>query len=404
MKNKYIFCGFSALFIGLGIGRFAYSPLIPSVVKYNWLTLPNANDAAGFLFWGYFASLILSSMLLKNISTVKSLKVSMLLISISFLATSVIHNFIWLALWFLIIGFNTGIIFIKTPTFILSFVKEKEKGHVSGIMFTGVGIGIIFSGIISYLVVYLDLHIVWILLSIIPLLLLIITWNKWPALENALSRPEKSFPNKNKTYNKNIKLSIISYCLFRFGFLAIAVYFSEFIFQYYPSSPHIIVSLSWILFGVGIITGSFFFGYLSKHVGIKSSLITSLICGFTATILIGFRPSYLIIYLLVFIAGMGGASPTALFCGLVSTISKPEKIYHNWRNVLIGGAIALSLGTTLFNRLLNFITYYDLFFIAGMALFISIILTLFLNNKTKLELDKKIILTHKQKVNLHKPL
>jgi predicted MFS family arabinose efflux permease len=385
MKKKYILCGFCALFIGLGIGRFAYSPLIPSVVRYNWLSLSNANDAAGFLFWGYFVSLIISPMLLKKINTVKSLKAGMLLISISFLATSVIHNPIWFTLWFFIIGFNTGIIFIKTPTFILSFVNDKEKGHVSGIIFTGVGVGIIFSGIVSYLVVYLDLHIVWILLSIISLLLLIITWNKWPDSEKAPIISENSHHNKYKTHNKNIKLSIISYGLFRFGFLAVAVYFSEFIFKYYSGSPRIIVSLSWILFGVGIITGSFFFGYLSKHIGIKSSLVTALIFGFTATILIGFRPSYLIIYILAFIAGMGGASPTALFCGLVSSISEPEKIYHNWRNVLLGGAIALSLGATLFNRLLNYITYSDLFYIAGTALFVSIILTLFLNNKAKLE-------------------
>ncbi len=385
MKNKYIFCGFCALFIGLGIGRFAYSPLIPSVVKYNWLSLSNANDAAGFLFWGYFVSLILSARLLKNVDTVKSLKVSMLLIAISFFATSVIHNFIWFALWFLIIGFNTGTIFIKTPTFILSLASEESKGHVSGIMFTGVGIGIIFSGIISYLVVFLDLHIVWIILSIISLLLLIITWNKWPASGNAQTIPKNSCHKKYKTHNKNIKLSIISYGFFRLGFLAVAVYFSEFIFQYYPSSPHIIVSLSWILFGIGIIAGSFFFGYLSKYIGIKSSLTIALIFGLAATIIIGFRPPYLIIYILVFIAGLGGASPTALFCGLVSTISEPEKVYHNWRNVLIAGAIALSLGTTLFNRLLNYITYFELFYIAGTALFAALILTIFLNTKSKME-------------------
>ena len=384
--NKYIFCGFCALFIGLGIGRFAYSPLIPSVVNDHWLRLFNANTIASCLFWGYFTSLIVTNRLLKRIDTVKILRINMLLIACSFLATSFYHAYLWFMVWFCVIGFNTGVIFLKAPTYILSFVNEKDKGRVSGIMFTGVGASIIFSGIASYFLLYLRLQTVWLIIGIIPILLLIITWNKWPTRKNIvdLNANQKSQNNNQKTkHQKNITLSIISYGLFRLGFLGVAVYLSEFIYHYYANSPQSILSLSWILFGVGIIVGSYFFGFLSHHIGIKSALIAALAFAFIATFLLAFRPLSWQVYILIFIAGMGGASPTALFCSLISIVSVQDKIYDNWKNVLLAGAVALALGATMYNKLLVYISYAELFYIAGFALLLSVVLAFFLTHMTK---------------------
>ena len=381
--KRYIFCGFIALFVGLGIGRFAYSPLIPSIINNHWMNLSEANTVASSLFWGYFFSLVFLNKLVKQYDSVKLIKISVLLIGISFLATSFNLGYIWFMIWFLAIGLNTGIIFIKVPTYILSFFNERDKGKASGLIFTGVGAGIVFSGLMSYLLVYLNLFTIWLLISVILLTLAIIIWNIWPKTPSSKISNNNETPKTNKKYRmhskSNIRLSIFSYGFFRLGLLALAIYFSEFIYKYYMNAPQHLVSISWILFGIGIIVGSYFFGFLSKHIGIKLALILALACTASAIFLLTFKPTPWGIYILIFIAGMGGASPTALFCSIISLVSPQKTTSYHWKNVLLSGAIALAIGTTLFNWLLHVITYSELFYIASFAVLISIVFVLFLS-------------------------
>ncbi len=381
--KQYMLCGFMALFVGLGIGRFAYSPLIPSIINNHWMNLSHANTVASCLFWGYFLSLVILNRLFKKFDSVKLIKISVLLVGISFFATSFNLGYMWFMVWFLIMGLNTGIIFIKAPTYILSFFNERDKGKASGLMFTGVGAGIVFSGLTSYLLVYLSLFTIWLIISAISLALGIIIWNIWPTNHSLEISSDKKTSKINKKYRmnfkRNIRLSIVSYGFFRFGSLALAIYFSEFIYKYYVNSPQHLVSISWILFGIGIIAGSYLFGFLSKHIGIKLALILALAFASAAIFLLTFKPAPWGLYILIFIAGMGGASPTALFCSIISLVSPPEKTYYHWKNVLLSGAIALAIGTTFFNWLLRAITYSELFYIASFALLISIVFVLFLS-------------------------
>ncbi len=386
-----MFCGFIALFVGLGIGRFAYSPLIPVIINNHWMNLRHANTVASSLFWGYFLSLVFLNRLLEKYDPVKLIKTSILIIGISFLSTSFNLGYIWFVMWFLTIGLSTGIIFVKAPTYILSFFNERDKGKASGLIFTGVGAGIVFSGLTSYLLAYLNLFTVWLLISAISLALTIIIWNIWPENPSLEISNDNKTPETNKKYKmnskSNIRLSIFSYGFFRLGLLALAIYFSEFIFKYYVTAPQHIVSISWILFGIGIIVGSYFFGFLSKHIGIKAALILALAFASSAIFLLTFKPAPWGVYMLIFIAGMGGASPTALFCSIISLASSPEKTCCHWRNVLLSGAIALAAGTTFFNWLLRVITYSDLFYIASFAILLSIVFALFLS-ESQLFADK----------------
>ncbi len=46
--------GMCAVFIGLGLGRFAYSPLVPAMVKAGWFTTTQAGHLIAINLIGYF--------------------------------------------------------------------------------------------------------------------------------------------------------------------------------------------------------------------------------------------------------------------------------------------------------------------------------------------------------------
>lgn len=366
--------GACANFACLGIARYAYTPMIPVLVKYKWLTLSQANLFATVLFVGYLLSVLLAKYFFHKSQKQKVIKACMGVLIICLIAASFQFGAYWLGFWLFVMGIQTGIIFLYAPGLILSTVSDQEKGLIAGIMFMGIGVGVVASSLITFFVIEISVQAIWIAMALCIVVALIIGW-KWMPVENKSESDCK--PECIEKCHKKFPLKLTScFFLFRLGNLALTAYLGEYIVHTYATPHKIKISISWCLVGIAFLIGPFIFGSLSKYIGPKKSLTLALFLLASGTVLLTFNLPIWLLYLLAFIGGLGITSSAAMFSCLNSLESHAEMVYKNWKYILISGALSLFLGSIIFKLIIVNTNFHILFLIAGIIIYFSILVLL----------------------------
>jgi predicted MFS family arabinose efflux permease len=150
-RNKnfnILLAGILSITIGLGVARFAFTSLLPSMLD-DFLTLQNAGILASINFAGYLSGAIFT-MFIKDINT----KVIYFRIGIivSLLTTIVLATTTNESLWFIsriIAGFGSGLVLVIGGAIVMEKITYENKTKAMGIHFSGIGIGIVICEVIS---------------------------------------------------------------------------------------------------------------------------------------------------------------------------------------------------------------------------------------------------------------
>ena len=150
-RNKnfnILLAGILSITIGLGVARFAFTSLLPSMLD-DFLTLQNAGILASINFAGYLSGAIFT-MFIKDINT----KVIYFRIGIivSLLTTIVLATTTNESLWFIsriIAGFGSGLVLVIGGAIVMEKISYENKTKAMGIHFSGIGIGIFICEVIS---------------------------------------------------------------------------------------------------------------------------------------------------------------------------------------------------------------------------------------------------------------
>ncbi|WP_429653027.1 YbfB/YjiJ family MFS transporter [Aeribacillus composti] len=136
MKPRLTLCGgIIALIIVMGIGRFAYTPILPCMN----ITKSMAGYLAGTLFVSFFylrryESIYLKIFLVLNIFT-------------TLLMGMVSNNIFWYLFRFFS-GFSSGVVFVLVSSIVLQVLKKHNMQIFNGLFYSGVGIGIFLCSIL----------------------------------------------------------------------------------------------------------------------------------------------------------------------------------------------------------------------------------------------------------------
>ncbi|MFZ2948180.1 MAG: YbfB/YjiJ family MFS transporter [Desulfuromonadaceae bacterium] len=173
--------GFLILFACIGLARYAYTMLLPSMQE--GLGLPY--DRMGFIgtgnFCGYLLSVVLSPGLIRRFRPRRVITGGLTLITLSMFGVSASHGFfIPLALYFLV-GMGTGFANIPTMALVSYWFRNDQRGKAAGMMIGGNGAAIVLAGV---LVPFLNRSFGaagwragWLLLAVIALIVTILaTW------------------------------------------------------------------------------------------------------------------------------------------------------------------------------------------------------------------------------------
>jgi sugar phosphate permease len=139
---------FFIVFSCLGLARYAYTMLLPSMQA--GLGLPY--DKMGFIgtgnFCGYLLSVVFVSRLIRRFKPRSVITGGLIIITLSQFGMSFSHGFLMPLTLYFMIGIGSG--FANIPTFALAsfWFRSDQRGKAAGLMIAGMGTAIVLAGVL----------------------------------------------------------------------------------------------------------------------------------------------------------------------------------------------------------------------------------------------------------------
>src|SRR6185503_17984353 len=131
--------GLSASLVGIGLARFAYTPLIPPLIEAGWFPTSQVVYLGAANLAGYLAGALLARPMAAHLAPAVVLRIMMLVASAAFFACAVPLSIPWFFAWRFASGLAGGVIMVLAAPTILPHVTAARRGLVAGLIFTGVG-------------------------------------------------------------------------------------------------------------------------------------------------------------------------------------------------------------------------------------------------------------------------
>ncbi len=172
-SNNYaiLLAGILSIIISLGVARFAFTSLLPSMLD-NFLSLTSAGLLASFNFLGYLLGAIFTIFLKEIPNKVKYFRLGIVLtIGTTFILATTENEYLWF-LSRIFAGFGSALLFLIGSSLVMLKLNFKNKTKAMGIHFSGIGFAIVVSELITqYILKRGTWQEVWLTLAIFALVI-----------------------------------------------------------------------------------------------------------------------------------------------------------------------------------------------------------------------------------------
>lgn len=281
--------GIAATLLGVGIARFAYTPLLPELVVQGWFNDSQAVYLGAANLLGYLLGAVSAHPLSQRFGSPVLLRLSFAGVVLSFALCILPGWFSWFFLWRFVAGATGAWLMVLAPSAALSLAPVERRGNVGALVFTGIGLGAVISSLAVPLLINQDLSFTWAVLALASLL---VAWVGHAGLQKIIrqggfvasasvttsSITTPSVTSQSQTPPSGIKAIVAAVILviFAYGLDAIAyVPHSLFWVDYLAREQELgvnIASTQWLIFGVGACCGPIMTAWLSQRLGIKNAL------------------------------------------------------------------------------------------------------------------------------------
>jgi hypothetical protein len=259
--------GLVSLAVAMGIGRFAFTPLLPMMLAEGAVDLAGASWLASANYFGYLLGALLCTSqpwLWRRFPTLPPLD-SPSLVRAGLAATSLLTlgmalqlPLLWPMLRFAA-GVASAVVFVFTSGWCLAQLARRDAVALGGLIYTGPGLGIVASGLAASLMVHQNQSAAtgWLLFGVLAAALSALAWPVFAHREEqvtasgaAATAPQKAAPRGGP----EMALLAVAYGLAGFGYIITATFLPVIARQALPGSPWL--DMFWPIFGVGVIAGS----------------------------------------------------------------------------------------------------------------------------------------------------
>jgi MFS family permease len=337
--TRAVLAGLCASLVGIGLARFAYTPLIPALIGAHWFAAKDVVFLGAANLVGYLAGALAGRPLAARIGARRTLQAMMLLTSLAFFACAVPLSVSWFFGWRFLSGLSGGIIMVLAALTILPQVPVERRGMASGAIFLGIGVGIAASGSVVPLLLSYGLGTTWIGLGALSLLLTLASWGWWPQAPATASAgadaPTAAAPART---GFALKLIYSQYALKAVGLVPMMVFLVDYAARGLHMDTHT-ASLFWVIYGVGATIGPMLYGALGDRLGIGNATRLGLVLQIGAAAVMVLTHNYLVLGLTTLVIGTfpSGVVPLTL-----------SRIRHTLRHDAAAQGAAWSRATTIF--------------------------------------------------------
>src|SRR5215204_4476396 len=251
-----------AILVGIGLARFAYTPLIPALVEAGWFTPAQAAYLGAANLAGYLAGALAGRALAARIP------IPILLRGMMLFACAAPLAFSWFIVWRFGSGLAGAVLMVIAPPAVLPCVPAHRRGLAAGVIFTGVGLGIAASGTLVPLLLQGGLPQTWIGLGTLSLLLTLAAWSGWPR-GDGMPAPAPARPAPAP--DPKLRALYLEYALDAVGSVPHMVFLVDFIARGLGWGVAV-GAWHWVLFGLGALAGPMLAGMLGDRIGFGPAL------------------------------------------------------------------------------------------------------------------------------------
>ena len=261
--------GASALFLAMGVARFAFTPVLPLMQADYHFTDTVSGILASVNYLGYLLGAFYARYLSVRKYAHKFFVVSIPL-SLLFVALMFFHSYtLWYFLRF-VSGFFSAVVFVMSAEFTMDYLAGVQRPQYAGVIYTGIGGGMVLSGLtVPFLSSYFSSAQIWLWLaglSVLPAFFAVGFTHK-PQFR------EWQKPVQSKSVNKQIYLLSAAYLLEGLGYIITGTFISVIVLRGTGS-----VTLSgyvWVIAGLGAVFITPLWPIVAKKAGVANAIMTA---------------------------------------------------------------------------------------------------------------------------------
>jgi predicted MFS family arabinose efflux permease len=352
--------GLCAVLVGIGLARFAYTPLIPALIDAQWFTAAQAAYLGAANLAGYLIGALCGRRLAAVSTTPLTLRAMMLVATVSFFASAFPLSFLWFFVWRLLSGIAGGALMVLAAPSILPHIAPARRGLAGGAIFTGVGLGIAASGTLVPLLLGQGLATTWCALGALALLLTVLAWNGWPG--DVAAGPHE----RPRRASRTLLALYAEYGLNAAGQVPHMVFLVVYVALGLGRGIEIGAQY-WVLFGLGAVLGPMLAGQLADRIGFAGALRLAFLVQIlgVALAVMPVGPLGLAVSSVVMGAAVPGVVPLVL--GRVHELVAPEQRGPAWSFATTAFALGQAAGAYGLSFLYAQTGDYGLLFMLGTA-------------------------------------
>jgi predicted MFS family arabinose efflux permease len=285
--RKTLASGILALVVAMGIGRFAYTPILPAMQATFGLSNGMSGALASSNYLGYLVGAILAAAVPSARRQTFFLRASLIVVVLTTCLVAFTTEFwVWMAVRF-VAGVASAGVFVFASGVILGVLASMDKQKLSGWLYSGVGLGIAISGVLVLaLNKLLPMGYVagwradWIGLAVLATVILIPCWAWIPRSENEAARPKARPESITSRARRRVFLTFllllgVAYFLEGTGYIVSGTFLVK-IIEELPGLGGFGTS-AWILVGLAAIPSTVLWAWAASRAGFVGTLVVAYI-------------------------------------------------------------------------------------------------------------------------------
>lgn len=269
--------GMMATLAGIGLARFAYTPLLPALIQQQWFSDSQAAYLGAANLLGYLIGALSGHTLSERYSPRLVIATSFTGIAFSFLLCAFPASFSWFFIWRLVSGIAGAVLMVVGPSLALAATPVDRRPQVGALIFTGIGLGALLSAWVVPLLLDAGLLITWTTLGVIAMIAGILCDHGLKQLTTPAVSPAQHIRYQKSPVGMKallVCLVIGAYTLDGAGFVPHTVFWVDYLARENSLGNHA-ASLQWGIFGVGAICGPLIAGAIAKRFGWQRGLVVA---------------------------------------------------------------------------------------------------------------------------------
>jgi MFS family permease len=255
--------GLVALAVVMGIGRFAFTPLLPMMLHDHTVTLEQGGWLASVNYLGYFVGAAVCLFIRPD--SVRMIRAGLVATVVLTLAMAAPGGMVAWTLWRGAAGVASALVMVYISAWCMQRLAELGKPALGGLIFCGPGVGILVTGLSVFGMVRAggSANAGWLTFGVLALVLVVAIWRVFTPAGHVSAAGSATAADAPARLNGEAWAVTLAYGLAGFGYIITATFLPVIARQAMPGS--VWADLFWPVFGLGSAIGAFLATRVGMH-------------------------------------------------------------------------------------------------------------------------------------------